>query len=96
MLHDRGRINNSENFFSLNDKLARIYPTNKQWSSPAKSSASSYRKPGKLLAWLVYGHFHIAEVLREGCPGMRGVLYGRTYNREVKRNKISGRHPSFL
>ena len=29
MLHDIGRINNSENFFSLNDKrLARIYPTN--------------------------------------------------------------------
>ena len=29
MLHDIGRINNSENVFSLNDKrLARIYPTN--------------------------------------------------------------------
>ena len=48
MLHDIGRINNSENFFSLNDKrLAQIYPTNIQ-SSPAKSSASSYRKPGKI------------------------------------------------
>ena len=29
MLHDIGRINNSENVFSLNDKrLAPIYPTN--------------------------------------------------------------------
>ena len=59
MLHASGRINNSENFFSLNDKrLARIYTTTPTVGQALLSRAHlRIENCEKLLAWLVFGHF---------------------------------------
>ena len=59
MLHASGRINNSKNFFSINDKrLARIYTTTHTVGQALLSQAHlRIENREKLLAWLVFGHF---------------------------------------
>ena len=82
MLHDIERINDSENFFSLNDKrLARIYPTNMQWEIGCESTAKVERigivKNNKEGLWMTRVIFSRCAVFGSRCPFLKNCSYSQ-------------------